>query len=67
METALKNFFTSPRFAVVGASSDPAKFGHKGKSLQVESGLSSADKKGYGQLITSFIKCSLGISLIPSP
>ncbi|KAL1635977.1 hypothetical protein SLS56_001329 [Neofusicoccum ribis] len=29
MEAALKTFFTSPRFAVAGASSDRAKFGHK--------------------------------------
>ncbi|KAF2141447.1 uncharacterized protein K452DRAFT_272322 [Aplosporella prunicola CBS 121167] len=29
METALKTFFSSPRFAVAGASSDPTKFGHK--------------------------------------
>ncbi|KAI9755879.1 MAG: hypothetical protein M4579_004092 [Chaenotheca gracillima] len=29
METAAKNFFSSSQFAVVGASSDPAKFGHK--------------------------------------
>lgn len=28
-ETAVKDFFTSPHFAVVGASSDPQKFGHK--------------------------------------
>ncbi|KAK7543006.1 CoA binding domain-containing protein [Phyllosticta citricarpa] len=27
--TALKTFFSSPRFAVAGASSDPTKFGHK--------------------------------------
>lgn len=26
----MKTFFTSSRFAVVGASSDPTKFGHKG-------------------------------------
>jgi predicted CoA-binding protein len=32
MEAAVKTFFSSPRFAVVGASSDPAKFGHKGIS-----------------------------------
>lgn len=30
MEAALKTFFSSPRFAVAGASSDPSKFGHKG-------------------------------------
>jgi hypothetical protein len=30
MEAAVKTFFSSPHFAVVGASSDPAKFGHKG-------------------------------------
>lgn len=30
MEAALRTFFTSPRFAVVGASSDPTKYGHKG-------------------------------------
>ncbi|USP73573.1 NAD(P)-binding protein [Curvularia clavata] len=29
MEAALKLFFSSPRFAVAGASSDPAKYGHK--------------------------------------
>ncbi|KAF1843437.1 NAD(P)-binding protein [Cucurbitaria berberidis CBS 394.84] len=29
METALKIFFSSPRFAVAGASSDPTKYGHK--------------------------------------
>ncbi|KAK5987945.1 hypothetical protein PT974_12081 [Cladobotryum mycophilum] len=28
-EAAAKRFFTSPFFAVVGASSNPAKFGHK--------------------------------------
>ncbi|QDS69246.1 hypothetical protein FKW77_001946 [Venturia effusa] len=29
MEKSLKMFFSSPHFAVVGASSDPTKFGHK--------------------------------------
>ncbi|KAI9710369.1 MAG: hypothetical protein M1820_002864 [Bogoriella megaspora] len=29
MEAAVRTFFTSPRFAVAGASSEPAKFGHK--------------------------------------
>ncbi|EON66109.1 hypothetical protein W97_05352 [Coniosporium apollinis CBS 100218] len=29
MEAAFKTFFSSPRFAVVGASSDPSKYGHK--------------------------------------
>ncbi|KAF3037637.1 hypothetical protein E8E12_004924 [Didymella heteroderae] len=29
MEAALKTFFSSPRFAVAGASSDPSKFGHR--------------------------------------
>jgi hypothetical protein len=29
MEAALKTFFSTPNFAVVGASSDPSKFGHK--------------------------------------
>jgi hypothetical protein len=29
MEAALKLFFSSPRFAVAGASSDPSKYGHK--------------------------------------
>lgn len=29
MEAALKTFFSSPRFAVAGASSDPRKYGHK--------------------------------------
>jgi hypothetical protein len=29
MDTAVKRFFSSPRFAVAGASNDPAKFGYK--------------------------------------
>lgn len=29
MDAALRQFFTSPAFAVAGASSNPAKFGHK--------------------------------------
>ncbi|KAI4750232.1 NAD(P)-binding protein [Aureobasidium sp. EXF-3400] len=29
MNTAVKNFLASPRFAVAGASSDPSKFGHR--------------------------------------
>ena len=29
VEAAVKTFFSSPRFAVAGASSDPNKFGHK--------------------------------------
>ncbi|KAI9741608.1 MAG: hypothetical protein M1835_003106 [Candelina submexicana] len=29
MEAAVKTFFSSPRFAVVGASQDSTKFGHK--------------------------------------
>ncbi|KAF1830721.1 NAD(P)-binding protein [Decorospora gaudefroyi] len=29
MEAALKTFFSSPRFAVAGASSNPSKYGHK--------------------------------------
>lgn len=31
-ESTVKTFFNSPQFAVVGASTNPAKFGHKGKS-----------------------------------
>lgn len=29
---AVKRFFSSPRFAVAGASNDPAKFGFKSQS-----------------------------------
>ncbi|KAF2637618.1 NAD(P)-binding protein, partial [Massarina eburnea CBS 473.64] len=29
MDSALKTFFSSPSFAVAGASSDPSKYGHK--------------------------------------
>lgn len=29
-EAAARSFFSSPLFAVVGASSNPAKYGHKG-------------------------------------
>lgn len=28
-ESALRSFFLSPRFAVLGASSNPSKYGHK--------------------------------------
>lgn len=30
-EASVRAFFSSPQYAVVGASSNPAKFGHKGK------------------------------------
>lgn len=33
MEAAIKIFFSSAHFAVVGASTDPSKFGHKGIPL----------------------------------
>jgi hypothetical protein len=29
MEAAVKRFFSSPQFAVAGASGDPSKFGYK--------------------------------------
>jgi hypothetical protein len=29
-EAAARKFFAAPQFAVVGASSNPAKYGHKG-------------------------------------
>jgi hypothetical protein len=32
MEAAVKTFFSTAKFAVVGASSDASKFGHKGMS-----------------------------------
>lgn len=32
-EATARKFFTSPAFAVVGASSNTAKFGHKGEPL----------------------------------
>lgn len=31
-EATARSFFSSPYFAVVGASNNPAKFGHKSKS-----------------------------------
>ena len=31
-EASVKAFFSSPQFAVAGASSNPAKFGHKSKT-----------------------------------
>ena len=30
MDAAITTFFSQPSFAVVGASSDPSKYGHKG-------------------------------------
>lgn len=38
-EATAKRFFSSPLFAVVGASSNPAKFGHKGSILQAPQSL----------------------------
>jgi predicted CoA-binding protein len=35
MEAALKTFFSSPRFAVAGASSDPNKYGHKSTLIRI--------------------------------
>lgn len=32
MESAAKVFFSSPRFAVAGASTDPSKFGYQSKN-----------------------------------
>jgi predicted CoA-binding protein len=37
MEAALKTFFSSPRFAVAGASSDPNKYGHKSTLIRTPS------------------------------
>jgi hypothetical protein len=34
-EAAAKIFFTSSHFAVVGASSDPTKFGHKSELILI--------------------------------
>jgi hypothetical protein len=51
MEAAIKTFFATPRFAVVGASSDPAKFGHKGKSpLPASGGHDWRDSPASGSL-----------------
>lgn len=36
-EATARKFFTSPFFAVVGASSNPAKFGHKGVYMEPRS------------------------------
>ncbi|KHN97039.1 NAD(P)-binding domain protein [Metarhizium album ARSEF 1941] len=38
-ETAARKFFTLPFFAVVGASSNPAKFGHKVHAWYLDHGL----------------------------
>ncbi|KAM3065470.1 hypothetical protein ACMFMG_011641 [Clarireedia jacksonii] len=38
-EAAARTFFSSPYFAVVGASSDPAKFGHKIFTWYIQHGL----------------------------
>ncbi|KAG5950054.1 hypothetical protein E4U53_005525 [Claviceps sorghi] len=38
-ETAARRFFASPLFAVVGASSNPAKFGHKVHAWYLHHGL----------------------------
>jgi hypothetical protein len=40
MEAAAKIFFSSPRFAVVGASQDTSKFGYKSESLSSASTIS---------------------------
>lgn len=51
-EAAARAFFTAPYFAVVGASSDPTKFGHKSTSslefppFQSISSISKLQKEG---------------------
>lgn len=44
-EAAVQRFFASPLFAVVGASSKPAKFGHKGNAWYLDHGLSVSPVK----------------------
>ncbi|ESZ92120.1 hypothetical protein SBOR_7499 [Sclerotinia borealis F-4128] len=49
-EAAARTFFSSPYFAVVGASSDPAKFGHKTlgvKSVWLQPGTYDDEILGY--------------------
>lgn len=68
MEAAVRTFFSSPRFAVAGASSDPAKFGHKGvlqfvpasdqkPGLRASRGLSSQLARNI--TLNSFVECSI--------
>ncbi|KAB8349820.1 hypothetical protein FH972_023833 [Carpinus fangiana] len=43
MDAALKTFFSAPRFAVAGASSNPVKFGHKGETSSAPSVMESKE------------------------
>jgi hypothetical protein len=43
-DAAAKTFFTSSQFAVVGASSDPTKFGHKSNSTPLFSHIHPSTK-----------------------
>lgn len=58
-EATVRTFFSSPNFAVVGASSNPAKYGHKGvfPSPQFSSHLTN----------TLVPQCSRGTPRTPSP
>lgn len=57
MEAALKTFFSSPRFAVAGASSDPSKYGHKGMLPQFS----------FAPHPHTVMQCSHGTLRTPSP
>lgn len=49
METAIKLFFSSPRFAVAGASQDQKKFGYKGLLLFAKTLKDLADDNKHEQ------------------
>jgi hypothetical protein len=46
-EAAARAFFSAPYFAVVGASSDPTKFGHKSASPSIPQNLQSPSEISY--------------------
>lgn len=60
MTEALKIFFSSARFAVAGASSDPSKYGHKGNLT------SNSLHRFYAKLLIYRSKSFNGTSRIPS-
>lgn len=59
METAAKVFFSSPRFAVAGASQDPNKFGYKGASVEKCQGglLMRMFENSVGLVSCAFVEC----------
>lgn len=67
MQAAVKKFFSAKQFAVAGASSDPAKFGHKGWEERAWPALGVLGRRPASQnLRLTKMQSSSGTSSTPS-